>query len=452
MPYPGFLLHLNRMNSPSSKRVVRAWCMYDWANSVYNLVISSAIFPVYYTAITTTKDDQGNPISDVVHFMGMDLKNTVLSNFVIAFSLLLVCVLSPMFSGLADAKGNKKTFLRLYCYMGAIACMGLFFFTNRFDTLWVGVLCIFFASLGFWNSLVFYNAFLPEIAPPEETDRISARGFAMGYLGSSLLLIICLVFIQGLAKPLGLETGTATRLCFVMVGIWWIGFAQYLFNRVPEKRKDGPSSITKGFKELGGVWKQVKSDPSIGRYLTAFFSYSMGVQTVMLVAAYFGSKLLQLPAGKLIPTILLIQFVGIAGSFLFSWLSDKWGNKPALQLAIFIWISICVGAWFVAEYKSETGFYILAFLVGLVMGGIQSQSRATYAKLIPEGATDTASFFSFYDITEKLSMVLGLGLFAYVEQVSVKGMQTSVLALIAFFSLGFLFLLRLRDPRLKPSL
>lgn len=437
------------MTPLKNKRIVNAWCMYDWANSVYNLVISSAIFPIYYTAVTTQKDSQGNILSDEVSFLGTTFKNTVLSNYTLSLSFLVVCFLSPMLSGIADSRGNKKSFLKFFCYLGALSCAGLFFFTGEADHLWIGIGCIFFASVGFWNSLVFYNSFLPEIADSDQMDRVSARGFSFGYIGSSLLLIICLIFIQGLAKPLGLTTGLATRLCFVLVGLWWVLFAQLLFNRVPEQhRNQSRTSVWKGFHEIAKVWNQIKYLKSIKIMLASFFFYSMGVQTVMLVASYFGTKLLGMPAGKLIPVILIIQFVGIGGSILFSKVSERFGNKMSLVITLLIWIAVCSGAWFVAEWKSETGFFLLAFFVGLVMGGIQSMSRSTYSKLIPENTTDHASFFSFYDVTEKLSMVFGLFIFAYIEQHS-SGMQNSVLALIAFFILGALLLLPLKDHRLR---
>lgn len=441
------------VNIKNNKRITNAWAMYDWANSVYPLVISSAIFPIYYTAVTTVKDATGKIVNDDVVFWGMSFKNTVISNYVLALSFLVICLTSPLLSGIADSRGNKKRFMRFFCYLGALSCGSLYFLTSNPETLNTGILSIFLASLGFWSSLVFYNSFLPEITDNENMDRVSAKGFSLGYIGSSSLLIICLVFIQAIAPMIGIETGQATRMCFVVTGIWWIAFAQIFFSRVKETaRSHSGESLLKGFHEIKNVWFQIQKLKSIKIYLSAFLFYSMGVQTIMLVAAYFGAKLLNMPAGKLIPVILIIQFVGIAGSYFFSWVSKKLGNKISLAITLLTWIAICVGAWFDAEYKSEEGFYVLAFFVGAVMGGVQSLSRSTYGKLIPEDTKDTASFFSFYDITEKFSMVIGLFIFAYVEQHSpIKGMQNSVLALIVFFVLGFLLLTRLNDAKLKPA-
>jgi UMF1 family MFS transporter len=434
------------------KGTMRAWTMYDWANSVYPLVISSAIFPVYYTAITTKKDELGNVISDQVQFLGSTFTNTVISNYVLAFSFLVICLTSPLLSGIADSKGNKKRFLQFFCYLGSLSTALLYFFTaNGNDVTW-GLLSLFFASIGYWSSSVFYNSYLPEIADADMMDKVSARGYAMGYIGSSTLLILCLIFIQAIAPAMDISSGLATRYCFIAVGIWWIGFAQIFFSKIKRtpaiNKKEG--NIFSGFHELQKVWKQIKQSASMLMYLRAFLFLSMGVQTVMLVAAYFGAKLLQLPAGKLIPVILIIQFVGIAGSFLFSWISKKYGNKLSLSIALISWVFICIGAWFDAEYKSEVGFYVLAFFVGAVMGGIQSMSRSTYSKLIPENTTDTASFFSFYDITEKVAMVIGLFSFAWVEEHSPeKGMQNSVLALVIFFIISYFLLQKVNDPRLK---
>lgn len=435
----------------NDKKITTAWAMYDWANSVYPLVISSAIFPIYYTAVTTKRDAANNIIDDTVMFLGMSFKNTVISNYALALSFLIICFLSPLLSGIADSKGNKKHFMRFFCYLGAISCASLFFLTKDPATFETGILSIFLASLGFWSSLVFYNSFLPEIADNEHMDKISAKGFAFGYLGSSLLLIFCLIFIQLIAPQMGIDKGLAPRICFLLVAVWWIGFAQIFFNKIKEiPRKHNGESIFKGFHELKTVFKQVRGNKSINIFLSSFMFYSMGVQTIMLVAAYFGAKLLNMPANMLLPVILIIQFIGIAGSYFFSYVSKRKGNKFTLSLLLIIWVGICVGAWFDAEYKSIPGFYVLAFFVGAVMGGIQSLSRSTYSKLIPDNTADTASFFSFYDITEKFSMVIGLFIFAWVEQHSpIKGMQNSVLALIMFFIFGFFMLIPLKDKRLK---
>lgn len=430
----------------NNPKTINAWAMYDWANSVYSLVICSAIFPIYYTAVTTIKEGD-KIISDKVMFLGREFVNTALSSYAMAFSFLMVCILSPLLSSIADYKGNKKSFLQFFCLMGSVSCACFYFFQR--ENLELGIFLTVTASVGFWGSLVYYNAYLPEICDAEHTDRVSAKGFSLGYIGSSILMILCLVLIM-MHDTFGLEEGLATRLSFVMVGIWWFGFAQYTFANLPKGQANTTEKHNwwKGFGELKTVFKIAKKDHSLKTYLLAFFFYSTGVQTIMLVAVYFGDKLLKLAASELIITVLIIQFVAIAGSYLFAFLSKKYGNRKALSAAVFTWIVICIAAWFIAEYKSKEGFYVLAFFVGMIMGGIQSLSRATYSKLIPE-TEDHASFFSFYDITEKLAIIVGMTFFGFVEELT-GSMQNSTFVLTTFFVIGLVILSFLKDERLKP--
>lgn len=412
---------------------MNAWAFYDWANSVYPLVISTAIFPIFYESITSTKDVDGNVISDLVNFFGVEIKNTVLYTYVIAASFLLVIILSPILSGVADYSGSKKRFLQFYCYLGAIATATLYFFNPQHMEL--SMLSLFFASLGFWNSLVFYNAYLPEVAEPKDHDKLSAKGFALGYAGASILLIACLIAIQGFGMP--------AKYAFVLTGVWWIGFSQITYRYLPSSQSKNPVTrkiLGNGFRELMKVGKFVRKTRRLSRFLISFFLFSMGVQTVMLIAVLFAKKEVfvgpDANTAGLIIAVLLIQFIAIPGAFTFSWAAKKVGNIKTLGIALFIWSICCIYAYlFVYD---EINFYILASIVGFVMGGTQSLSRSTYSKYLPE-TTDTASFFSFFDITEKIGIVLGMVIFGYVEASS-GNMRTSVLALIVFFILGFIAL------------
>jgi UMF1 family MFS transporter len=432
-----------------SKKVINGWAMYDWANSAYNLVITSTIFPFYYTAITHTAEH-----GDRVKFFGSTFINTALSNYAIAFAYLLIALLSPLLSSVADYRGNKKRFMQFFCYLGSLACCGLFFF--RLSTLEWGIICFILAAIGYCGSIVFYNAYLPEIAPEHLQDKVSARGFAYGYIGSVILQIICLVFIL---EPdwFGFTDSTfAPRLSFLLTGIWWLAFAQITFRRLPEPRLRHPEKkqlLTHGFYELKKVWGELKTQPLLKLFLAAFFFYSMGVQTVMLVAAFFAEKTLHLNASQLIGTILVIQLVAIAGAWLMAVFSGRIGNIRVLQLVVLIWVGICIGAYFV---QNALQFYLLAALVGLVMGGIQSLSRSTYSRFLPE-TKDTASYFSFYDVTEKVAIVIGMFSFAFMEEWT-GNIRNSVLPLIGFFALGYLMLMwmramkrRLQKPA-KPAL
>ena len=423
----------------ASKKVITGWAMYDWANSAYNLVITSTIFPAYYDAITTIKDGSGNVLSHKILFLGSTYESASLYNYAIAFAYLLIAFLSPILSSIADYKGNKKAFMQFFCYLGSFACCVLYWFTR--ETLTLGIVCAIIAAVGYCGSLVFYNAYLPEIAAEEDQDDVSAKGFAYGYIGSVLLQIICFFFVL---KPEWFGISDASfpaRLSFLLVGLWWMGFSQITFATLPKSITTGVirqgNIITNGFIELKNVWEQATHLPLLKKYLTAFFFYSMGVQTVMLAATLFGSQVLGMATSKLIICILLIQIVAIAGAYLMAKLSDSFGNFNVLAIVVLMWVSICVTAYFIT---TETQFYILAAIVGLIMGGIQSLSRSTYAKIIPEGTHDTASFFSFYDVTEKVAIVIGMVSFGLVQQLT-GNMRNSILALIIFFAIGFIALL-----------
>jgi UMF1 family MFS transporter len=432
--------------APVRKRLHRAWSMYDWANSAYNLVVTSTIFPAYYAAITTQRDPQtGAILNDTVSFFGRTFKNSALFDYSIAAAYLVIAILSPVLSSIADYKGNKKSYLRFFTYTGALACCGLFFFAPKWSPHFLewGIALSGIAALGYCGGLVFYNAYLPEIALPDERDRVSAQGYARGYVGSVLLQIACFVFVL---KPewfgwMGIhDAGDASRFSFLMVGLWWMLWAQIPFRRLPKGRPQAQhrehSLLSNGFHELRKVWLQLRHLPVIRRFLGAFFCYSMGVQTVMLAATIFGAKELHLASGQLIATILVIQLVAIAGAYLMALLSRRIGNLQVLLLTVLIWIGVCIAAYFTTTAMQ---FYILAAVVGLIMGGIQSMSRSTYSKLMPP-TEDTTSFFSFYDVCEKLAIVLGMASFGFVEELT-GNMRSSILTLIIFFALGAVILL-----------
>ncbi len=415
--------------------------MYDWANSVYSLVITSTIFPVYFNSVTQTDE-----FGDKVRFFGLEITNTVLYSYSISFSFLVIAVISPLLSGIADSSGKKLLFMKIFAYMGSLACLGLFFFEG--ENLEYGIICAMMASIGYAGSIVFYNAFLPEIASEDEYDFLSARGFSLGYIGSVILLLINLFMIQ---KPdfFGLaDGGHAARWSFLITGVWWAGFAQIPFHYLPDNpyNKKAPNAmLRKGYHEIKSIFLIVRKNATMNGFLSAFFFYSMGVQTVMYLAASFGDKELGLPGDKLIMTILIIQIVAIGGSYLFAYISKFFGNKMSLLIMVIIWIFICVSAYYVV---SENQFYLLAFVVGMVMGGIQSLSRSTYSKLIPKETTEHASYFSFYDVTEKVAIVFGTFSYGIIEQLT-GNMRNSSLALVLFFIVGLGFLILVKIPQKK---
>ncbi|MCK8493743.1 MFS transporter [Spirosoma sp. RP8] len=420
-------------------RILTAWTLYDWANSVHSLVIVSSIFPVYFSA--TALNETGGP---VINFLGLSIKNSVLFSYTISAAFLFTALLSPVCSAIADYSGRKKTFMKVFCYTGAISCSLLYFFTKETTTF--AVICFWLSLIGWSGSIVFYNSYLPDIATEDQFDRVSARGFSMGYIGSVILMVINLVVILKRDWFGNISEGLASRIAFLTVGLWWIGFAQIPFSRLPDgtkKVKQAGNYLLNGFKELRHVWTELQEQPLAKRFLVAFFIYSMGVQTVMYVATIFGSDELKLPGQSLIVTILLIQLVAIPGAYGFSWLSGRLGNTYALMIAVTIWIVVCACAYFV---QTESQFFGLAAVVGLVMGGIQSLSRSTYSKLIP-ASTDTASYFSFYDVTEKASIVLGTLLYGLIEQLT-GNMRNSILALLVLFIIGFMLLWRIPSQKI----
>ena len=423
-------------------KLLNAWAFYDWANSVYSLVIASAIFPIYYEQIF--KDDQ----RDYVVFFGQHVKATAMISFVTAFAFLWVAICSPFLSGIADYLGNKKSFLRFFCYLGGLSCIGLYWFD--IDSLIVGYTFYFFGLIGFWSSLVFYNSYLPDIAFPEQQDRVSARGFSMGYIGSTILLIINLAMVMLVPDE---QKISMMKYSFIMVGIWWIGFSHITYHYLPNGTKpDVPFTkdfIFKGFHELKEVWKQMQQNLPLKRYLNSYFVFIMAVQTVMLVATYFGATEVAWETSSqkttgLIISILLIQLVAVLGAVLTSRASEKFGNINTLLFLCSFWAVLCCFAYFI---HTPIHFYTTAGFVGLVMGGIQSLARSTYSKLLPE-TEDTASYFSFYDVTEKIGIVIGMSIYGIIDQVT-GSMRNAIVFLGVFFVIGFFLLLRVPKKALQ---
>ncbi|MDM1346757.1 MFS transporter [Myroides marinus] len=424
------------------KKLLNAWAFYDWANSVYALVISSSIFPLYYGSLFRELN------IDSFDFWGTSIKSESIISYITAIGFLIVCVLSPILSGIADYLGTKKFFMKLFCAIGSVSCMLLYFFS--LDYMIISLLIYMFGLIGFWGSLVFYNSYLPDIAFTEQQDGISAKGYSLGYVGSVVLLLLNLLLVMKY-ETFGFESAmTAMRFSFILVGLWWVGFSMYTFRYLPDFKNDKKitrSVFFKGFRELKKVWNELKEYVSLKRYLVAFFVYSMAVQTVMVIAAYFGEKEIawendtQRTTG-LILSILMIQIVAIAGAYLTSMLSKKIGNIYTLCVLNALWIVICLYAYTIV---TPNEFYVAASFVGLVMGGIQSLSRSTYSKLLPE-TTDTTSFFSFYDVTEKLGIVLGMSMYGLVSDLTGK-MQNAILFLIVFFAVGFVLLLRIPNKK-----
>ena len=461
---------MNKLKKGSEK-LLNAWAFYDWANSVYTLTIASSIFPIFYSALFVSQ------VEKTVPAFGMVFKSTALITYVTAFTFLVVAFTSPILSGIADYVGNKKNFMKFFCYVGSAGCIGLYWFS--LESIHLSLLFYFMGLIGYWGSLVFYNSYLPDIAYPEQQDRISAKGFSMGYFGSVILLIVNLAMVMkpelfgfdiSISKTIadtGTETEIATalqdarnsasfeamRISFITVGLWWALFSQYTFYILPAGVSKG-HKVTKdvvfnGLRELKQVWIQLKQNLRLKRYLVAFFVFSMAVQTIMLVAVYFGEEEIawgdsEAKTFGLIVSILIIQLVAILGAYLTSRASSKFGNIKTLIVINFFWMALCFYAYFM---KTPEQFYLAASFVGLVMGGVQSLARSTYSKFLPE-TEDTTSYFSFYDVAEKIGIVIGMVIFATIDQLT-GSMRNAILFLVVFFVAGIVLLFRVPRTELK---
>ena len=418
-----------------------AWAFYDWANSVYSLVIASAVFPIFYGALFSKYG------IETVSVFDSQIRSTPLITYTTAAAFLVVAFLSPLLSGIADYVGNKKKFMKFFCYLGALSCMGLYFFS--LENIYLSLFTYFLALVGFWGSLVFYNSYLPDVAFKEQQDSLSAKGFSLGYIGSVFLLLFNLVMIL---KPelFGISGDDASiqamKISFITVGMWWIGFSQYSFYYLPSgtksSKKVNKNVILNGFRELKQVQKSLSDNTQLKRFLIAFLVYSMAVQTVMLVATYFGEQEINWGGSDkktlgLISSILIIQLVAVLGSFLTSSASSRFGNIATLIFINCIWLVLCIVAYFVTQ---PLEFYITAGFVGLVMGGIQALSRSTYSKFLPD-TKDTTSYFSFFDVAEKIGIVVGMLVYGFVDQIT-GSMRNAILFLVLFFIVGVILLLR----------
>lgn len=451
----------------NNPKITNAWCMYDWANSVFPLTITSAIFPIYWNSQT----------KEGIDLFGMHLTDTILFCYCLAFAFLIIALINPILGGIADSAGNKKSFMRFFVMVGVLSCFGMYFFDKAH--IHIGMITFVLGTIGYAGSIVFYNAYLPEIATEDRYDKLSARGFSLGYIGGVVLLIINILLIQNPSWVFDINARTLaildindrippaaaelqarseavtelTRTAFVMVGAWWFLFSLIPLYFLPSKTGNTQGiSLSKGYRELRKVFAEIRRSGLIKTYLTAFFFSSMGVQTVMYIAGSFADKELNMPDDKLIITILLIQLIAVVGAYLFSAISKKAGNMKTMLLLNLIWIGVCVSAYFV---YSHNAFYALAIVVGSIMGGTQSLARSTFAKLIPHDSGDNTSYFSFYEFSEKVAIALGTFSFGFIEHMArlynhgEVSMRYSVLALVVFFVIGVLFLYKVRNEKIE---
>ena len=469
----------------NNPKIMKSWAFYDWANSVYSLVITSTIFPIYYSILTTQTQkkefiaDQNRwidvPVRHQIELFGESYHPDAVYGYSLTISFFIVVILSPFLSSLADTIGNKKSFLQFFCYLGATSCMGLAMFTGM-ENVFLGLLFSITASVGFWGSLVFYNSFLPDIATPDRQDALSAKGYVYGYIGSVVLVVVCLLLIM-VAADTEKERLLYTRISFLVTGAWWFGFSQYTFKHLPkfgEVRDRLPKDLVllnyknifnrhqeqggffevlkdniafyldvgrESFRELYKVGGRLFQDTNLKFFLSSFFFYSVGMQTIFLMATLFGKSEINLDQGKLIATLLIIQIEAIIGAVVFSRLSKRIGNKNVISIAVALWIVACLSAYFLNKENPyvEYQFYAVAAIVGLVMGGLQAMSRSTYSKLLPENSMDNTTYFSFYDVLEKLAIILGTFIFATLID-EFNNMRYAALSMVVFFAVGLVLI------------
>lgn len=426
-------------HSLNDQKVIRAWALFDWANSAYSLVISTAIFPIYFLAISPEE----------INILGKSFSNSSIYSYSISLAYILIAVIAPILGGIADAGNKRLQFLKIFTTIGSLSCMVLFFFSDAL-LVWLGTSAFIISTIGFAGSLIFYDAFLPAITTSEHYDEVSAKGYSYGYIGS-VILLVSILFISQKPEFFGIAPDSTLpyRIGFLMVGLWWMGWAQYTFKYLPKDEKaSGKKTLFKdGYREINSVIKEIKEKPNLMRFLGSFFFYSAGVNTVIYLATVFAEKELNFASSELILTVLLLQVVAIAGAISFARYAKKKGSKKAITVMIIIWVIICIAASLVT---SKALFFVLAFFVGLVLGGIQSSSRASYSKLI-ENEDEYNSYFSFYDLLFYLSIVFGTFAFGFVDDLT-GNLRYSVLILGFFFIIALIIFRKVEiDHHKTPS-
>lgn len=414
----------------NDKKTINGWAFFDWANSAFALVVSTAVFPPFFAETAP----------EFMNLFGAEVNSNSMYSYSVSVAYLVLAFLVPFLSGIADYSGRRKKMLMFFTVLGALSCMSLYFFNGAERSLFA-LTAFILGTVGFGGGIVFYNSYLPEIATEDKHDEISAKGYAYGYVGSVFMLLLILFMIQ---KPdiFGIDSTMAIRVGFVLVGFWWLGFGFFSFTRLPKdvnKKLDG-SVLMKGVKEVQNVWHMIKADSNILKFLGSYFFFIAGVNVVIYLASVFAKEVLGFGQSKLIILILLLQFLAAVGAYLFAFVSKKFGNKLALLIQIVIWIGICVGAYFTT---GSTFFFVLSGFVGLVFGGIQSLSRSTYSKMIKDNTIALTSYFSFYDVLTKVAIVAGTFVFGIVNQIT-GNMRYSILALSVFFVIAFFIMIRVK--------
>ena len=413
-------------------RPVYAWAMYDFANSAYVTTVATALLPAYFAAVVAP---------DGLRLGQTSIPAVSLWGYAVSLAAALVFVMAPVLGSVADRGGLRRRFLILSCVTGSVAAMLTGLCGPGDIALTLGLFIC--AHTAFNAGNTFYDAFLPDIAPPDQRDRVSSLGYAFGYAGGGLQLALALALVEGHAL-LGLDKGQAVRLGMALAGAWWLGFALITFRGLPEPagtdltRPSWPRMAADGFRGAWAALRMVMARPNLFQFLVAYLFYNDGVQTVISMATIYGQQEIGLSEGVLVLTLLGIQAVALVGAVLFARLAGRFGTKPALMLSLAGWIGIAVYGFSITTAQE---YFALGVGVGLVLGGSQALSRSLFSQLVPPGAPTV--FFGFFSVLTKLSAVLGPLVFAVVRQTTGSA-RPAVLALVLFFIVGLALLMRVR--------
>lgn len=411
--------------------------MYDFANSAFATTISSVVFNVYFTKVIV--GDGGAVI------FGHNIPASSLWGYTVSLSILLVVFTAPILGAIADFSGTKKRFLFLYCYL---ACLftGLLFFAEEGDYIFAMIFYM-LANYCFAGSLGFYNAFLPEISTKENIGRISGFGWAIGFIGGGILLAINLVMIRN-PQLLGIpdEDNLPVRFVILSVAIWWAVFSVFTFLLVREKTKGNPlprgeNYISIGFKRLVLTFKKIRQHKELFKFLVTFLIYNEGIETVIVMAAIFGSEILGMSQSEIVTVFLLGQIVAFCGSLLLGYLADKYSSKSVIILSLIIWCVLVIWAYFM---KTRFEFWTIGVFIAFILGGSQAVSRSLFGLFTPR--ENTAEFFGFYALGGKFSSAIGPFTFAFIRH-AFDSIRIAIIALVVFFSLGLLFILFVNERR-----
>ena len=422
------------------RREQRGWYFYDWANSAFSTTVATVFLGPYLLAVTENAADA----TGYVHPLGIPVLAGSFFPYILALSVVLQVFLLPVTGAIADRVERKRRLLALFAYIGAIATMGMYLIQGS-AYLFGGLLFV-IANLSFGASVVVYNAFLPEIAGPDERDRVSSRGWALGYLGGGLLLVANLALFSA-HEALGLSAGHAVRISLLSAGVWWALFTLIPLRTLRDRGsarsgERGAAVVTAGFRQLLGTLRASRAYPQTLLFLGAYLLYNDGIQTVITLTAVYGEAELRFGTGTIISVTLMVQFVAFLGALLLGALARFFGAKRVVLVSLILWTGAVAGAYFL-QAGAVWQFYLLAAFIGIVLGGSQALSRSLFSQMIPSGKE--AEYFSLYEISERGTSWLGPLLFGLTLQLT-GSYRSSLASLIVFFVLGFV-LLTLVDVR-----